>query len=111
MRQIYIFYSPYSGQKCCYDTNGHLLTGPHSGSTPDSGGGNWFVHQTQDILPQIHCCKAAHSNCSQFYALRPSDNCKNFNPDLPGKQRIILVCVQHNLNYYNTLTFYRNSVW
>ena len=79
------------GQECCYDAGGLLLTGPPNGGTQDQWSPElfqwlWYYHHKYDIIPQIHCCKAAGANCSHLYELRPSDDCSNYNPDVPGIQ-------------------------
>ena len=69
-----------SGQQCCYDRDGHLLTGPNSGGTVDlvapmgRFGYNIIRHQLEDVIPANYCCKGVYKDvtCGLYYEKRPS---------------------------------------
>ncbi|XP_008067298.1 sushi domain-containing protein 2 [Carlito syrichta] len=82
-----------SGQQCCYTEDGtQLLTADSSsGSTPDRGH-DWgappfrtpprvpgMSHWLYDVLSFYYCCLWA-SNCSRYMELRPSSDCRNYQP-------------------------------
>ena len=72
-----------SGQQCCYDGNGLLVTGPPGGGTVDlvSPDVSTSRHFLDDVLPFLLCCKAGVvSKCAQYYRKRPSDTGIHFNP-------------------------------
>jgi len=79
-----------SGQQCCYDKNGNLLTGQPSGGTVDRFAPNTFTgklrHLRHDVLPYIYCCKGEFKDytCVKYYEKRPSDNGSRFNLQPPG---------------------------
>jgi len=76
-----------SGQQCCYDRSGSLITGPPGGGTvdlvsPDISFVRHFIH---DVIPFLLCCKAGtFSDCSEYYQHRPSDTSALFAPPIPG---------------------------
>ena len=76
-----------SGQQCCYDDRGRLITGPPGGGTVDlvSPDVSFVRHFVDDVIPFLLCCKAGiFSNCDEYYEHRPSDNGARFDPPIPG---------------------------
>ena len=76
-----------SGQQCCYDNQGVLVTGPPGGGTVNrvSPDVSFVRHFTSDVIPFLLCCKAGiFSNCDEYYRLRPSDTGTQFDPPTPG---------------------------
>ena len=35
---------------------------------------HFWKHQSHDVAPFFYCCKGMFSDCSAYYARRPSDN-------------------------------------
>ena len=59
-----------SGQQCCYDDRGRLITGPPGGGTVDlvSPDVSFVRHFVDDVIPFLLCCKAGiFSNCDEYY--------------------------------------------
>ena len=76
-----------SGQQCCYDDRGGLITGPPGGGTVDlvSPDVSFVKHFVQDVIPSLLCCKAGiFSNCDEYFEHRPSENGVQFDPPIPG---------------------------
>lgn len=76
-----------SGQQCCYDNRGLLVTGPPGGGTVDrvSPDVSFWRHFTSDVIPFLLCCKAGiFSDCDEYYRHRPSDTGEQFEPPVPG---------------------------
>lgn len=101
------------GQECCFDNSGLLLTGPPSGGTVDRFASrlltNPWDHIINDIIPQIHCCRAptsSDSTCQTYYTARRSDNCGAFNPAPPGKGSYIV-----KISLAIIIIMYSSSVW
>jgi len=78
-----------SEQECCYDSNGHLITGPPGGGSIKKAPEDVSVqHFTENTRPFLLCCAGVRSSCNRYYKMRPSDNGSRFEPRSPGK----LVC-------------------
>ena len=77
-----------SGQQCCYNNSGAIVTGPPGGGTVDLvapvDDNSREQHFNEDVLPFLYCCKFT-SNCRKYYKHRPSDNCSRYRPPVPGK--------------------------
>ena len=77
-----------SGQQCCYNNSGAIVTGPPGGGTVDLvapvDDDSREQHFNEDVLPFLYCCKFT-SNCREYYKHRPSDNCSRYRPPVPGK--------------------------
>ena len=82
-----------TGNQCCYDKDGTLIVGPPSGGSVDktapTGTGinylkNFLLHQAQDVIPYIFCCKGFFKSCQTYYDRRPSDDGSSYNPPVPG---------------------------
>ena len=83
-----------SGQQCCYDKHGNLITGPNSGGTADlvapkkdSLYKTYYRHLLEDIIPAIYCCKGTYrsATCSLYYEERPSDKGEMCESARPGR--------------------------
>lgn len=77
-------------QKCCYDANGNLVTGPPSGGyqlkNVEMSSFNWRRFFDNDIAPFIGCCIASTEHCLNiYYTRRPSDNCNSFSVRQAGR--------------------------
>ena len=76
-----------SGQQCCYDDRGEIVTGPPGGGTVDLvapvDDDSREQHFDEDVRPFLYCCKLA-LNCREYYRHRPSDNCSRYRPPVPG---------------------------
>ena len=76
-----------SGQQCCYDDRGEIVTGQPGGGTVDLVApvdeDSREQHFDEDVRPFLYCCKLA-SNCREYYRHRPSDNCSRYCPPVPG---------------------------
>ena len=89
-----------SGQQCCYNSDGHLITGPFSGGSVDliaPKGNNRIIelyhiiqHFAVDVIPFIYCCKFKYKDatCHLYYERRPSGREDKCEPPRPGKQII-----------------------
>lgn len=81
-----------SGQQCCYNSAGDLITGPLSGGTVDyvaptgNFGYNIIRHFWLDVRPAIYCCKGAYkfNTCKSYYQRRPSGKGDSCDPPVPG---------------------------
>ena len=79
-----------SGQQCCYDDNGNLVTGQPGGGTVDRYAPNTFTgrlkHLRHDILPYIYCCRGDFKDytCDRYHKKRPSDDGSKFSLQPPG---------------------------
>lgn len=79
-----------SGQQCCYDGNGNLITGPPGGGTVDlvSPDVSTFRHFIHDVVPYLLCCKAGvFSDCDEYYSKRPSDRGVDYSPPPPPRKK------------------------
>lgn len=65
-----------SGNQCCYDSEGVLLTHPKGGGTIDKVSANVDKgeHFHSDVKPYLYCCYGLFQNCSIYYKHRPSDD-------------------------------------
>lgn len=108
------YYRPFSNsQQCCYDHNGHLLTGIGGGAPYSVYPNNWqsllgklerklicntcvsiLGYMIHDIAPFYLCCYGKFKSCNRYYNLRPNDNCREW-PNRPPPSKC-------NNNYYNT---------
>ena len=94
-----------SGQQCCYDGNGLLVTGPPGDGTVDrvSPDISTVRHFIRDVLPFLICCKAGiFSNCDEYYQRRPSDRGVDFSPP-PSPRK--MQCAFH-VEMYSPLCYY-----
>ena len=85
-----------SANRCCYDSDGSLIVGPLSGGTVSKvapagavrGSEYWIsllMHQEEDILPFIWCCKGERAQCHLYYDNRPSDNGSSYETSAVGR--------------------------
>ena len=86
-----------SGQQCCYNSRGDIITGPPGGGTVDIVSPDVSVteHFLKDVFPFFLCCKAGvFSNCGRYYQYRPSDDCsRSVPPPPPGNINVLRVSV------------------
>ena len=86
-----------SGQQCCYNSRGDIITGPPGGGTVDIVSPDVSVteHFLKDVVPFFLCCKAGvFSNCGRYYQYRPSDDCsRSVPPPPPGNINVLRVSV------------------
>lgn len=87
-----------SGMKCCYDTDGMIITNPRSGAgglevQANSGGSvlQRIKHALFEQLPAWACCKLPHiitqirpESCDRYHEQRPSFSCENIPLPIPG---------------------------
>ena len=79
--------------QCCYDEAGDILTAIEDGggtfdrSHTDGHDGVGKVatisHLLDDVLPYFYCCKWSDS-CAKYGEVRPTDDCKEYEPPLRG---------------------------
>ena len=79
-----------SGQQCCYNQNGSIVTGPPGGGTVDLvapvDGESTKRHFEKDELPYFYCCWGIFPNCDAYYQKRPSDDGSRYRLSVPGEE-------------------------
>ena len=84
-------------------SDGTLTTGSPGGGSVDkiapTGRDENLLHQLDDLLPYIYCCKSEFSNCVMYYEKRPSDNGQNYEVIPPGLYTIYVYIVKLIASY------------
>ena len=98
-----------TGQQCCYDEVGDILPFENGGGTMHRAHAKRSVprlsHLLEDVWPQFLCCKFS-DNCNKYREVRPTDNCRRFEPPVIGEWRSVYLCLSLSVSVCLCLSMY-----